>query len=507
MKVFIPFLILVSLSSYAQKSEKNEPLDFYSETGRRENIEYLEKNILEGCQVPKAKQPPFLDASYKVNLLKLNFYERFSESLNDNPKLKESFWKDLEAIESDPSCKSEGNTCRTKLYAVSIYYIQNLRPKVPGCDGYKSQMLNSSEYKSICEAELKLKKQPLNRSKVDRYHWGQLDKYTAELNFQFENLMQQLTRALVYTTTKQVPSSKLQIEKKNLQNIEKIIQEAKQGTNPDDLTFCGNVDHGIGFEQPFVLEINPDYLMSAEIRADKPKKVVIEEVKECFEEKEFHHYKIVPTPFNEGELSASTPSDESLGKEAEPVKDLINGLFLEHPNLTISEILVESSSSKTPFYIKSGEAWIIDPKSHDRNANLAQKRADQAEVLLTKFKSTNPVISNVTIKVSAGVNGPEFTNDKKYLKSIKSKDLTYKEKARNYFSLYHSNKTENEVKFIEKFEELMDTSKYQDLYQAKYKPYQGFRVTVHGYTKEKVKCEETKTPVSNKPSNGAAKDQ
>lgn len=82
--------------------------------------------------------------------------ENFSQAFEENPKVKTEFNKDLDAMAKDTFCQQQGNNCRAKLLSLSIYYYQQFRHDIPGCQ------VNSPALNSQCESELKFRKSSLN---------------------------------------------------------------------------------------------------------------------------------------------------------------------------------------------------------------------------------------------------------------------------------------------------------------------------------------------------------
>lgn len=227
---------------------------------------------------------------------------------------------------------------------------------------------------------------------------------------------------------------------------------------------------------------NPNYSLQNRKKAPPPP---------CIEEKHLLQGEMIQLNFD---LGRSTVGEDQI----EPIKTKLT-TFLSSPDAQyVTDIEVVSSSSKTPFYKTENGKKVLDPDSNQKNLALAKERAAFAEKVLAPLKSSHPKI-NFTIKGELA--GPEFQPMDLNDRFVTRMTLSYGERLE---SLYQKNKTAfNDVAFVKSSFDLMDETKYVNLYQAKYKPFHGIRFVIRGYKKELLKCLDPND--SKKPTPGSSK--
>ena len=162
---------------------------------------------------------------------------------------------------------------------------------------------------------------------------------------------------------------------------------------------------------------------------------------------------------------------------------------LLNPNMIITDISVSSNSSRTPYY-KPGPSGkkVIDPDSDKRNLDLAEQRSLYAAKALNDLKNSNLELAKVSFETKFALAGPEFVTKDLNNRFVTKDSPEYEKKV---MEIYNENKDllEKEA-LIKSPADLKDEKRFGNLYQVKYKPFQGFRINISGYKKETMKCGE-----------------
>lgn len=461
------FLVFSLMAAFPMVTSAQAPApseyiqEYFTPESKEKNVNYFENLIYRGCRVPKAKQEAVEsdEMVYRADQIKDTLSENFSRSFSENPKIKEAFEKDIDAIAKDSACQKEGNSCRAKLVSTALYYFQNLRPDVPGCQKYTPQDPMGKKYDQICEIEIKYRQTPLKY-----YSNNGLDaraKYTDILVNQLNKVTQNIFRDVIHMTR----------EWKKKEEIKDNVY----------VHICGFPPSGVVYQYPLRVNLYGEPLMGADPSAPKIAKVEVKKPEECIEEKVTLFSEFVPTNFEEGR--------STVGKDQiEPVKAKIMNFINSNPNMIVTDISVVSSSSKTPFTSIVNNKKVIDPKSDEKNLALANQRSGFASQVLDEMKASSSDLSKVNFNVKSELAGPDFSEEDFNLRKVSSTSVGYADKLKQIFE---SNKDVFATQALRKNpEELMDAKQFPTLYHAKFKPFQGFRITINGYVKEKMKCSE-----------------
>ena len=476
MRMLIWPLALLTSQVWAQAPQtvNKEFAKYYFESAQKDKrIQYIEDNIYNqprhetqpGCRVLKRPQPPFSDVEKRVDEVIELVNKKFSQSMAENPEIKNQFEADLKAIASDPSCKEEDNICRGKLVATAKFHYENLRPDIPGCKGY-----DGSNYNQACELEKKYRSQ-----RLETYSRGGLDAratYTdqlvAELNRTTNEILKRsLHRSLGFTkgSKKQPP-----VEVFDMQ----IPEICAQGP------FAFNLQENL-YKDPIVAlaPVSPE-----PVKKPEPKPCEIQVTESMF----------VPLNFDEGRATVGAD-------QVEPVKKAINDFMAQNNKLNVSSVQVTSNSSRTPFYISVGGKKVIDPKSDEKNLELAKQRSAFAEKALSELKSSQERLASATLETKFSLAGPAFDAKDLNNRFVTKQTPGYQEKVKEYFNA-NKNVLLNQA-VIKSPEELLNQNRFTNLYQVKYKPFQGFRIVITGT--DTRKCEEDKKAEDKKSGKGGAK--
>lgn len=498
-------LILTSLAvvgfygTQAQAQVVNPPpptaqiQNYYTDTAQKENIEYFQDLMEKGCTTPLAKQPAIdqEENAFNVDHVKSILQDKFSKSFAENPQIKTMMDKALDAIAADPSCAQSGNDCRTRLVATATYFMQPLRPNVPGCDGYvkydyttkaaKKKRAEDNGYIKECETELLYRNKSLAGAGRSNGGMDQRGAYQDILIQEQNNALMDIQKLVLLETEDKEYKKK------------KLVQVYKSRMN---ISICGPVTNGIIYSYPLKVGLYKDNFGGLETNkpvTKKPDPVPEKKPEPCVEEITVLHSEFVPLNFAEG--SATVKSSE-----AKPVKDKIEEFISSHGNVVITNIDVTSSSSKTPFYKTEGGKKVYDKEYSDgKNLTLAKSRANFAQTALDSIKVAHPELAEAKYTTAGAINGPDFDKDDLSDRNVTSKDPKYKALVEKLYAEYKEMLATDAM--IKSSKDLLDEKRFANLYEAKYKPYQGFKIVISGYSKEKRKCgdkekaaESTKTP-------------
>jgi hypothetical protein len=475
MKTYFWLLTLTTTQVLAQApGPSSEMAEYFSDAGKAETVSYLQKRILNGCTDPIKKGLPVVadEMVYRVDQIKATLEKSFSKSFSENPKIKEALYKELESIGADSGCQVEGNDCRARLVATSVYYFQNLRPDIPGCKDYASKPPMTKGYDNSCEIELKYRNQSL---KIYGQANGGMDArgiYTDQLVQQLNNVSDKILRDVLHRTVAMPNKKKPEVK------------------DPINLNICNAVPYGVVYQYPLRMNLYRD-----PISGINPGQVVKVEKKTepapCVEEKLSLYSEFVPLNFEEGRSTAGID-------QIDPVKEKIKAFIVANPNMIITDVSVTSSSSRTPYYkVGAGGKKVLDPESDQRNKTLAEQRAKFAEQALNELKGSSSELSKVNFEIKSALAGPEFTATDLNNRFVTKDSPDYAKKVQE---VYEANKELLEKEALVKSpSDLMDEKRFSNLYQAKYKPFQGFRINISGYKKESMKCGEAGAPTKGSP--------
>jgi hypothetical protein len=486
-KLLLTSLVVVGYYGLtAQAQVVNAPLptaqiqNYYTDAGQKENVDYFKDLILEGCTTPLAKQPPIdqEELSFDVDHVKAILQDKFSKSFAENPQIKTMMDKALDAIAADPSCAQSGNDCRTRLVATATYFMQPLRPNVPGCEGYvkydyttkaaKKKRAEDNGYVKECEAELLLRQKSLKG--VGRSNGGmdQRGAYQDILIQEQNNALMDIQQLVLLETEDKEYKKK------------KLFQLNKSAMN---IAVCGPVANGVIYSYPLKIGLYGEAFGGLETNkpvAKKPDPVPEKKTEPCVEEIKVLHSEFVPMNFEEGSSTVKS-------SEIKPVKQKIEDFISSHSNLVITNIDVTSSASKTPFYKTEGSKKVYDKEYSDgKNLALSESRANFAQTALDSIKSGHPELAEAKYTTVGAINGPDFDKDDLSDREVTSKDPKYKAQVEKLYTQYKEMLAKDAM--IKSSQELLDTKRFTNLYEAKYKPYQGFKIVISGYSKEARKC-------------------
>lgn len=500
----LAFLFLYSAYSYGQvqmtQEEKDKIIQYNMGTVYQGCLSSFEKSTARSNQELREQLDRELrldpvdteELKKRVENIKTVASQYYSYALSKSPDLQKSFEEDLEKIAQNKECQEEGNYCRGELIATAKFYFDFMRPRDPDCADYdpskikeKDLMAIQSEVASsgmnyartpskraLCHLEYSMKDQRLKR--YDR----------ADPRSRYAENTAQLANKALMDVQVYVLNISEGIDKKTKQELKSREVHICDPSKSKDSVLYSYPLEGVLYDQPYTLGISIG-------KKEDPKP----EPKECIEEKTTLFSEFVPTNFEEGR--------STVGKDQiDPVKAKIMNFINSNPNMIVTDVSVISSSSKTPFTSIINNKKVIDPKSDEKNLALAGERSGFASQVLDEMKASSSELSKINFSVKSELAGPDFSNADFELRKTSATSAGYSAKLKEMFE---SNKDLFASQALRKSsDELMDSKQFPTLYHAKFKPFQGFRITITGYVKEKMKCSDQSSS-SGKSSPGAGK--
>lgn len=437
MKIFYLFLVWSSVA-FAQQ-------EYFTEVNKRSGIEHYQDRIYRGCADLKIKQDPIsvIEIQKLVSATQKTVEQNFSRALEENQKVKTEFQKDLTAISKEPLCQHEGNNCRARLLATAIYYYQQFRPDIPECQGYLKTPPMSKGYSSQCEVELK-------------YRQSSLTGVTSGYGIQGPGSYKKELIATKNNTTIRLFNIIMHKDKINLH-------------------ICNGVQSGTVHQ--YALDINDpgEYWVGLDPHYNPAKNIP----RECVEEKVSLHSEFLPTNFDEGRTTVGRD-------QVEPLKTKVLAFIKDNPGMILTDVIVTSSSSKTPYSITIAGKKMIDPNSDAKNLSLAKERSLFAETVLSEIKASSSQLSHINFLTASELTGPDFDSMDLNDRFVTRMTPGYLERLDALYKRHKKLYEEQALKMSA--QDLMDEKEFVNLYQAKYKPFQGFKIQIKGYKKEDMRC-------------------
>lgn len=193
----------------------------------------------------------------------------------------------------------------------------------------------------------------------------------------------------------------------------------------------------------------------------------------CEEKEESLLKTFLPTEFG---VARSTVGQDQVDSLKARIREFISS----QRDVRFTKIAVNSMSARLPFYITQNGRQVIDPQSDSRNSALARQRAEFAHAALLEIKQTNPELRDVNIEIQSGLEGPAFTPIDLNDRFVVSLTPNYRERVQ---AIFQENQELYEQKAMLKIEDLQDTARFENLYQVKFRPFQGFRLEIFGAKK------------------------
>jgi hypothetical protein len=202
-------------------------------------------------------------------------------------------------------------------------------------------------------------------------------------------------------------------------------------------------------------------------------------ITDCQEQKQELYSEFVPTHFDKGRTTVGAD-------EIDPVKLKIENFIISNQDLLLTDISVHSYSSRAPFFMSKTQ---LDPKSDEKNFILAQERSVFVEKALQELKKSRSELSETIIRTQSSLAGPAFERMDLNTRFVTRMTPGFEEKIKSLF--IENKELFKQEALISSADMLLNEQKYVNYYQAKFKPFQGFKISIYGYKKDQLKCSES----------------
>lgn len=428
---FLPTFFFLTCSVWAQQ-------EYFSDRNKDQGLIYFKKKIYNGCVALKEKQGPVLSEELKekgekvITLVNRSFAKAFKE----NPKVQVAFENDIKKMASSSSCQRYGNDCRAQMVATAMYYMQQLRPDIEGCNRL------GSETDKRCEIEKKYRRASLEGV---RSHYGAMGpgSYKKEL---------------------------LAVKNNTLIDVFNSVMKKDR----DNVHICDSVLSGLPYRYALDFEeegefnegIDPDYNPNKKILGDctEPKKPLLQE--------------IIPT---------SLDNRSYAGKDlVEPVKLKVEEFLRSHPEMLITDVSVTVLASKHPHIGVFNGKKGIDPESDKKSLGQATEKLIFIQKALEEIEKSSTQYTHIKFHSAAKIAGPDFQKSDLNDRFVTKMTPGYFERVKRAYD--ENRESFKEDAFIHSSDDLLDEHKFSNLYHAKFKPFQGFRIEISGHVRSEMKC-------------------
>lgn len=437
------------------------------------------------------------------------FKQTFSESLKSNPELLSKMEGKLAAIRSG-GCDKQPNKCLVEIYATIETYGKFLKPDLGGdttiwdltnkC-GKRPKSTSSKKFQSWSQCQLEV----MNHNQMTYQRKFYLDSYNSIQEEQkingtsFDMAAYQYFNEN-YESLKRDGGVRLNLANNKLGKINKGIQtlfleledEQKKIQNKmrifwDKLVNAVNPQAGCAISgQRIAAFPMPEDLKTGGIPTFGFAQV--ENVDgSCYTEDKLLASDFIRTDFEAEETKLTDKTKVQLQDQLETI--IKNK---EDDGFTVTSVKVIGIASRSWATLKD------DAAAKDKNLTLAALREETAKELIADFK-------NINISISTGheLAGPRYTQSKDL--ALKDKELNdqaieqmYKtltsDRGINHLYSVGINSLEEYKRFLndtnEKAKEDSNDRGVQNLYDLKYRPFQGFKVVIKGHKSIQVPCDE-----------------
>jgi hypothetical protein len=423
-------LILVPLPLCAQQ-------EYFTSSNKSEGVSHFRQLIYRGCvEVNEKTRPVSFEEMKLLTSKSFNLVtQTFSRAFDENPKIRMRFEKDLADLSKNPKCLSIGNDCRSDLMALALYYYKRFRPDIPGC----------KEQGSTPDC--------------------QLEKEYRHLSLQNVPVSYGSSRPGIYK------KNLLKIKNDLTKKLFKLFIEE----SPTSLHICKNIQTGLVHYYSLESDDEGDFLVGMDPDFEFDKK----SIEGCKEDVTELYSEFIPGNFDEDR--------STVGRDqVEPVKKKVSDFIKSNPEVVVTSVSVASTSAKNPFYISSGGKRVLDPDSDKKNLSLARERASFLEKALLELKSSSSSFKEISFEVSSELAGPDFAPLDLNERFVTKMSPGYLDRLESLFKKYEKEFKQQALK--NSAMELFDENQFSNLFQAKFKPFQGFRLRVKGFKKESSKC-------------------
>ncbi|MFP5385332.1 MAG: hypothetical protein ACLGHN_04595 [Bacteriovoracia bacterium] len=421
---YLTLLLFWSLPGLAQD-------EYFADQNKEDGLAYYQDILYKGCTIRKKKQSP-VSPEEMEKLVKgtIRIVEKnFSQAFNENPKVREAFEKNLTDLSNNPHCQLKSNNCRAQLLSLSMFYYHRLRANVTDCGD--------------CEVEKKYRKRSFEGIQDGSYGTSAAGIYKRAIIEAKNNTTLDLFRLIMHADDTKVHICE---------------------TPPNGRVY----NYALDINEPgtYLEGLDPDY--------DIRKKIA----KVCNEKKKKLFSEFIPTNFDDNRF---TVGKDQVG----PVVERIVNYMSSNPDEIVTDVQITWTSSKTPYYITVKGKKILDPKSNEKNLSIVKQRAGFTEKVLTELKNKSEY-KNINFVTKYSLAGPDFQALDLNDRFVTRMTPGYFQKLEALFKRFEENYQKEAL--VISYQDLLNEKIYVNLYQAKYKPFHGYRLQYFGYIKSEMRC-------------------
>ncbi len=420
--------------------------EYFTPENKRDGLAYYKKQFYKTCTRLKPKQDPVPPeeirrlAAEVTGLVGRSYRQAFAE----NPKVRAALERDLAEVAASDACQREANDCRARLAGLAMFYVERFRPDVPGCEGYVAVPASAAGHKEPCENELRYRKMVLQGVHGSNYGTAGPGMYKKQIVYLKNHVAYELFKLA------------FKKDKSNLHLCDAVPSGAAY-------------HYGVDFKEPgsYYVGLDPDF----DVQAQLPP--------ECEAEKKNLLFEFLPAPFD-GDRITVRPD------EVAPVRALVAGFLAGSPDHLVTDVAVTVTTSRTPFTVTVDGRAVLDPKSDEKNLALASRRVLHVDRIFEELRTAHPQRASIAFRAKAELAGPAFRPMDLNDRFVTRMTPGYVEKIE---ALFRSSEREfRERALVTGPGDLLDEKKYVNLYQARFKPFHGYRVLVRGFRKDELRC-------------------
>jgi len=391
------------------------------------------------------------------------FDNNYVSAIKENPELAKAFKNDVKNWQDNENCSGNAiPSCRAKLVAIYSYYTKYLRPNLPEC---VNKNKNKNKNQSI--------DQSINYCEIEKENWSKS--------------LKSLSRPIGLPDVSGYLNKLNDIVIINDQIIKNLMLRDNSSGTPMGWFHCNPKKKMDEEFLPIIINWEPSYKglsvkpVPVELNSTEPKeKVVLTTPKgePCKEEKKVSKSANVFADFKTGE-SILQPAQTTAVIEG------VRKLRKDNVNIIVTDIEILAVSSHSPYRGCEKSKEGPEECNYKRNLALANLRARSGMNAVVEAIRTDENFKNASISTGGKVSGPLYSKIDVGLKSQKvTNELMEKMKA-SFPDMYKSDAILSE-------EEMKDPKRIENMFDFKFKPFQGFKIIIKGFDTETYDCDDRK---------------
>lgn len=364
--------------------------------------------------------------------------ETYARGFGENPRLNDEFQKDLNQLARDSKCQKDGNNCRVELFSMAYFYTHKMRADLPECKYI------SKDKVSQCEWEQKYRKESLQHITGTRYGKYGPGRYKNRL-IEIKN-----------STTQKVFETIFRKDKFNLHIC---------NPTPGEIVYNYNLD---------TYEVGEPY-SNMKSDQDSPGNFPVE----CLENSKIVLNEFINTPIDERRFTVGED-------QVRPIRERVNKFLIFNPKINVTNITITLSMANLPHYKIANGKKVLDENSKEKNNSLLKDQMHFLEKIFQVDKNRKSAYSIINYEFKSELAGPEFNPLTLNERFVTPMTPGYEEKIKKLYKAYE--KDYKEKALLSSDSELLNKESFENVFHAKYKPFQGYRITIEGMSKDDINC-------------------